>query len=105
MDESSNDALTAFDKCFCGIIPNKLRDAEQFARNVSPLEEGKPNLVVTSRNTALFTTLKMYLQIKLIQNSEHILKCENTTSAEEIEAMIFRCIHATKRHSATSAMP
>ena len=99
IDESSNDALTAFDKCFKRIIPTKLRDTKQFTRNVSPLEEGKPNLVVTSRNTALFTTLKMYLQRKLIPDAEHILICQNTSSAEEIEAMIFRCIHATARHS------
>ena len=66
---------------------------------MSPLEEGKPNLVVTSRNMALFTALKMYLQRKLIPDAEHLLICQNTTSAEEIEAMIFRCIHATTRHS------
>eukprot|EP01084_Bolivina_argentea_P177162 306424_1 len=48
---------------------------------------------------ALFTTLKMYLQRKLIPNAEHVLICQNTTSAEEIEAMIFRCIHAASRHN------
>merc|ERR1712187_104981 len=54
---------------------------------------------VTSRNMALFTTLKMYLQRKLIPNAEHIFICQNTSSAEEIEALIFRCIHATSRHN------
>ena len=100
MDESSNEALTAFDRCFESIIPSTLRDAKQFARNVSPLEEGKPNLVVTARNQALFTALKMYLQRRLIPNAEHLLICKNTTSAEEVEAVIWRCLHATNRHHA-----
>ena len=66
--------------------------------------EGKPNLVISSRDRALFTPLKMYLRRKLIPSAEHILICQNTTSTEEIESLIFRCMHGCKRSIITTCI-
>ena len=61
IDGEHNDSLKAFNHCFEVIIPSMLPETDNttFTRNVSPLEAGKPNLVVTARNKTHFATLKV----------------------------------------------
>eukprot|EP01084_Bolivina_argentea_P175755 304290_1 len=112
IDANSKESLESFNKCFSNeiilSIYNKNNHKQRNA-NYNVFTTGQPNvMIVKSEKRAIFSTLKLYYNNNTIPiPTNQILICDSTTTLEEIEIFVFRCLENEKRfiYTDSSSIP
>eukprot|EP01084_Bolivina_argentea_P212618 361355_1 len=110
VDEGSKNSLTAYEDCFNNQIILSIYQKQDIKnKNYNIITVGRPNLIITkSEKDALFTLLKLYYNIHTTTiHSNQVLICNKSTTLEQIQILIFRCLQNEERfkYTDTSAAP
>ena len=90
------------DRTLMDVTPSMYREIPDFAKQMSGIEDGKPNLYIADSNKALSSVLNIYLQRNIVPIASQILICSRHTTQEEVEILLRRCYDVASKATLSS---